>query len=126
MVEDIFFMGKKIDDAAMRRISDCFDEKIDDIRLCQAVLVLAMKKENALARSAFARALKQGYCSYADGKREARQLIREARRRLGYKYTFGEKLARFRRGLKTFLDGTEFAYQTRRLFDDVKHFFFRE
>jgi hypothetical protein len=92
-------MGRKIGMRELRQISECFDEKIDDLRLCQAILVLAMKKENALARGAFGRAIKTGVCGYGDGKRAAQKLIREARRRLGYKYTFQEKRQRLWRKL---------------------------
>lgn len=117
-VEDVFFMGRKIGAEELARISVCFDEKIDDMRLCHAVLVLAMKPEHALARGAFARAIKHGRCSYSDGGREAKKIIREARKRLGYRYTAREKLARAGRALSR-IDGMQIVVETRRALESI-------
>ena len=83
MHSELFFKGKKITDKERKLLSDVFEEKIDDLYLCQSILLAAMRPENVLARSAFTRALTQKHCGYTDGGREARKLIRRIRRKLG-------------------------------------------
>lgn len=97
MIEDVWFMGKKIGEAEMRQIAECFDEKIDDMKLCKAVLAVAAQPGYELERAAFTRALKNGYCSYDDGGRAAKALINKVRVRMGYKYSLFEQARRWLR-----------------------------
>lgn len=85
MIEEVWFRGKKIGEKEMRQISMCFGEKIEDIDLMRAILTAAMMPGRELERGAFTRALKFGHCSYTDGGRAAKKLIRLMRSRLGYR-----------------------------------------
>ena len=100
MESELFFRGKKITERERKLLGDIFEEKIDDLYLCQSILLAAMKPENILARAAFTRALTQKRCAYTDGGREARKLIRRIRRKLGYRLSFAERLDRVHATLK--------------------------
>ena len=95
MIEDVWFMGKKIGEDELQKLSACFGEKIDDMELCKAILAVAAQPGFELERGAFTRGLQHGYCGVSDGARAARALIRKMRRKLGYKYSPAESLARF-------------------------------
>ncbi|MDE1153709.1 MAG: hypothetical protein PW788_14335 [Micavibrio sp.] len=92
MIESLTFMGKEITDAEREKVAKVFDEKIDDLELFKAILTVSMQPEYLVARGAFTKALKNGYCGYAEGGRAAKKLIRLTRRKLGYKYTAGDRL----------------------------------
>lgn len=100
MHSELFFKGKKITDRERKLLSDIFEEKIDDLYLCQSILLAAMRPENVLARSAFTRALTQKHCGYTDGGREARKLIRRIRRKLGYRLSFSDRYERLKYATK--------------------------
>lgn len=92
MIEDVRFMGRKIGENERHKIAECFGEKIDDLKLCHAILAMAAQPDFALERGAFARALKHGYCSDLEGGRAAKALIRKMRKKLGYKDSIAEKV----------------------------------
>jgi len=92
MIESLTFMGKEITDAEREKVAKIFDEKIDDLELFKAILTVSMMPENIIARGAFTKALKNGYCGYAEGGRAAKKLIRQTRRKLGYKYSGRERM----------------------------------
>ncbi|MEZ0223363.1 MAG: hypothetical protein ACAH83_02330 [Alphaproteobacteria bacterium] len=96
MHSELFFKGKKITDKERKLLSDVFEEKIDDLYLCQSILLAAMRPENVLARSAFTRALTRKHCGYTDGGREARKLIRRIRRKLGYRLSIADRWERLK------------------------------
>jgi hypothetical protein len=96
MESQLFFRGKKITERERKLLAEVFEEKIDDLYLCQSILLAAMRPENVLARAAFTRALTHKYCSYTDGGREARKLIRRVRRKLGYRLSFSDRMGRLR------------------------------
>jgi len=84
-IEKILFMGREITDADRVKLEEIFDEKIHDFELFKAILAVAAKPENVLARGAFTKALQRGYCGYSEGGREAKAMIRRVRRKMGYK-----------------------------------------
>jgi len=91
---EVWFRGQKIGEKQRLLVEDAFHEKIDDLELLSAILGVAGQKGYELERGAFTRALKHGYCADSDGGRAAKALIRKVRRKLGYKYTIGEKVKR--------------------------------
>jgi len=84
MTATVYFQGKKITHRERAILAICFDETIDDMPLCHAILVRAMRPENTLVRGALTRALKTGQCKYEEGGRLAKKLIRTTRRQMGY------------------------------------------
>lgn len=105
MESALFFRGKQITERERKLLEEIFEEKIDDLYLCQSILLAAMKPENLLARAAFTRALTLKYCAYADGGREARKLIRRIRRKLGYRLSFSDRLQGVHLALKKLSHG---------------------
>lgn len=95
------YKGREITQQDLDNLERCFGEKVDDVNLCQAIIMHAMKAENVLARSALTRALETGECGPGEGRRLARALIRRMRRGLGYSYTWDEHYARTRALLKS-------------------------
>ncbi len=93
-MSELQFRGKKITDRERKLLENIFGEKIDDLNLCQAILLAAMLPENTLARGAITRALTQKKCDVGDGARAARALIKKVRKRDGYALTRKEKLKR--------------------------------
>jgi hypothetical protein len=109
MSSELFFRGKKITARDRQMLEKIFDEKIDDLYLCQTILLASMRPENILARGAFTRALTKHRCAYADGGREAKRLIRRMRRKLGYRLSPGEYFGRLGRNARIFCrDAAEF------------------
>lgn len=101
-MSELLFRGKKITERERRLLEDIFNEKIDDLHLCQAILLAAMLPENTLARGAITRALTQKKCDVGDGSRAARALIRKVRKRNGYTMTRKERLKRAGAATKRF------------------------
>lgn len=91
----ILYKGREITARDLDRLSRCFGEKIDDMRLCRVVVLRILQSHNALARSALARALDTGICGPGEGGRFVRSIIRRARREMGYRYTWLERYDRF-------------------------------
>ena len=50
---ELSFRGKKITERERKLLEEIFEEKIDDLYLCQSILLAAMKPEYVLARAAF-------------------------------------------------------------------------
>ncbi|HCS23605.1 MAG TPA: hypothetical protein PLW48_00160 [Alphaproteobacteria bacterium] len=98
----IQYKGRSITPRDLERLSNCFGEKIDDMKLCQAVILRVMQSHNALARGAVVRALDTGRCAAGEGGRDVRKIIRRARRELGYTYTWHEHYDRIVAGLTSF------------------------
>jgi len=98
----ILYKGRSITPRDLQKLSDCFGEKIDDMKLCQAVILRVMQSHNALARGAVVRALDTGRCAAGEGGRDVRKIIRRARRELGYTYTWHEKFDRLYARLTSF------------------------
>lgn len=92
----IQYKGRTITPQDLDRLGRCFGEKIDDMKLCQAVILRIMQSHNALARGAVVRALDTGLCGPGEGGRAVRKIIRKARRDLGYAYEWHEHLDRLR------------------------------
>lgn len=92
----IYFKGRAITAGDLETLSRCFGEKIDDMKLCQAVILRVMQSRSALARGAVTRALDTGRVGPGEGGRVVRHIIRRARRDLGYSYDWHEHLDRFR------------------------------
>jgi hypothetical protein len=97
---ELYFKGKKVTERERRLLEQVFDEKIDDLYLCQSILLAAMRPENGLARGAFTRALTKRACAYHDGVRDARRVIRRTRRKLGYRLTLRDRCNRAGRRLR--------------------------
>lgn len=91
MTATVYFLGKKITQRERAILSACFDETIDDMPLCNAILIRAMRPENALMRGALARALKTGRCKYEEGGRLVKKLIRVTRRQMGYRDSLSDQ-----------------------------------
>jgi hypothetical protein len=98
----MMFRGKKITERERKLLEDIFDEKIDDLNLCQAIMLAAMLPEHTLERGAITRALTKKKCDYGDGARAVKKLIRKVRKRDGYRTTRKEKFARARFATKRF------------------------
>lgn len=96
------FLGKKITDRERKLLEDIFDEKIDDLNLCQSIMLAAMLPEHTLERGAITRALTKKKCDYGDGARAVKKLIRRVRKRDGYTLSRREKLARAGAATKKF------------------------
>jgi hypothetical protein len=94
MSSEMMFRGKKITDRERKLLEYIFDEKIDDLHLCQSIMLAAMLPENTLARGALTRALTKKQCNYGDGARAVKKLIRKVRKRDGYRMSRREKLSR--------------------------------
>ncbi|MDP2205365.1 MAG: hypothetical protein Q8K65_03580 [Alphaproteobacteria bacterium] len=92
----IQYKGRTITPQDLEKIGRCFGEKIDDMKLCQAVILRVMQSHNALARGAVVRALDTGKCGPGEGGRAVRKIIRKARRDLGYRYEWHERIDRLR------------------------------
>jgi len=92
----IQYKGRTITPQDLDRLGRCFGEKIDDMKLCQAVILRIMQSHNALARGAVVRALDTGACGPGEGGRAVRKIIRKARRDLGYTYEWHEHIDRMR------------------------------
>jgi hypothetical protein len=120
MHSELFFKGKKITDKERRLLADVFEMKIDDLYLCQSILLAAMKPEHALARSAFTRALTKKRCAYTDGGREARKLIRRTRRKLGYSLSFGDRVDGIRKTSRNL--GHAWQKNDQRIMEDLGNF----
>lgn len=90
------YKGREITQKDLDNLERCFGEKVDDVNLCQAIIMHAMKADNALLRGALVRALETGECGPGEGRRQARALICRMRRGLGYSYTWDEHYARIR------------------------------
>ncbi len=90
----IQYKGRTITPQDLDTLGRCFGEKIDDMKLCQAVILRVMQSHNALARGAVVRALDTGVCGPGEGGRAVRKIIRRARRDLGYSYDWHEHLDR--------------------------------
>lgn len=91
----VLYKGRAITPRDLNRLSQCFGEKIDDMKLCQAIILRVMQSHNALARGAMVRALDTGICKPGEGGRDMRRIIRKARRDLGYSYTWHEHYDRW-------------------------------
>lgn len=92
----IQYKGRTITPQDLDTLGRCFGEKIDDMKLCQAVILRVMQSHNALARGAVVRALDTGVCGPGEGGRAVRKIIRKARRDLGYSYDWHERIDRWR------------------------------
>ncbi|MFN7112863.1 MAG: hypothetical protein ACK4PK_00715 [Alphaproteobacteria bacterium] len=92
----MLYKGRSITPQDLDILSRCFGEKIDDMKLCQAVILRVMQSHNALARGAVVRALDTGRCGPGEGGRAVRKIIRAARRDLGYQYDVHERIDRLR------------------------------
>lgn len=92
----IRYKGRTITPRDLETLGRCFGEKIDDMNLCQAVILRVMQSHNALARGAVVRALDTGRCGPGDGGRAVRSIIRRTRRDLGYSYEWHEHIDRLR------------------------------
>lgn len=90
----VLYKGRAITARDLDRLSQCFGEKIDDMKLCQAIILRVMQSHNEKARRAMVRALDTGICGPGEGGREMRSIIRRARRDLGYSYTWYERYDR--------------------------------
>lgn len=90
----VLYKGRAITARDLDRLSQCFGEKIDDMKLCQAIILRVMQSHNEKARRAMVRALDTGMCRPGEGGREMRSIIRRARRDLGYSYTWYERYDR--------------------------------
>ena len=90
----VLYKGRAITARDLERLSQCFGEKIDDMKLCQAVILRLMQSHNEKARRAMVRGLDDGICRPGEGGREMRSIIRRARRDLGYSYTWYERYDR--------------------------------
>jgi hypothetical protein len=97
---ELFFQGRKITDRERLMLEEIFDAKIDDLYLCQSILLAAMRPENVLARAAFTRALTRKRCAFHEGGRAAKKLIRRTRRKLGYRVTLDDRVSRLKRNLR--------------------------
>ncbi len=86
----VLYKGRAITVRDLDRLSQCFGEKIDDMKLCQAIILRVMQSHNEKARRAMVRALDTGICRPGEGGREMRRIIRRARRDMGYSYTWYE------------------------------------
>lgn len=86
----VLYKGRTVTVRDLDRLSQCFGEKIDDMKLCQAVILRVMQSRNAMARGAMVRALDTGMCRPGEGGRDVRKIIRRVRRDLGYSYTWYE------------------------------------
>lgn len=95
MTLKIQYKGRSLTERDIENLNQCFGEKIDDMRLCEAVILRVMQSPNAIARGAMSRVLDTGRIGTGEGGRVVRQIIRRTRRDLGYKYTWGERLRRF-------------------------------
>ena len=69
----VLYKGRAITPRDLDRLSQCFGEKIDDMKLCQAVILRVMQSHNAMARGAMVRALDTGICKPGEGGRDMRR-----------------------------------------------------
>ncbi|MEZ0260778.1 MAG: hypothetical protein ACAH80_07195 [Alphaproteobacteria bacterium] len=101
-MSEMKFKGKSITDRERKLLEDIFDEKIDDLDLCQSIMLAAMLPEHTLERGAITRALTKKKCDYGDGARAVKKLIRRVRKRDGYTMGRREKLSRASAATKKF------------------------